>query len=301
MTLGELYFNCPLPVLFRADFPSFAPMCLFSLPPHVSYLNSLSFSFPAMVVQVCSLMPLRTCMNYQYRYGMSMTSALKTLYADGGIRRYYRGISAALVQAPLSRFGDTASNAFALALLENVDIPVAVKTIGASVTAGAFRILLVPVDTLKTAMQVEGKNGVTMLKTKVAKYGTSSLFHGALASAAATFVGHYPWFATFNTLQEIVPKREDALGKLARNAGIGFVSAVVSDTCSNSIRVIKTYRQTAAVPVSYPNAVKNIIATDGISGLLWRGLRVRILANGLQGILFSVVWRYLEEKINKNN
>lgn len=254
----------------------------------------------AMVVQVCTLMPLRTCMNYQYRYGMPMKEAMRTLYADGGIRRYYRGISAALVQAPLSRFGDTASNAFALALLQDVDIPVAIKTIGASVTAGAFRILLVPVDTLKTSMQVEGKGGVSMLRNKVAKFGPTSLFHGALASAAATFVGHYPWFATFNTLQEIVPQRESTLGKLARNAGIGFVSAVVSDTCSNSIRVIKTYRQTSAVPISYPNAVRNIIASDGISGLLWRGLRVRILANGLQGILFSVVWRFLEEKINKD-
>lgn len=51
------------------------------------------------------------------------------------------------------------------------------------------------------------------------------MFHGALASAGATFVGHLPWFATFNTLQEMVPRREDTVGKLARNAAIGFVSS----------------------------------------------------------------------------
>jgi hypothetical protein len=103
-------------------------------------------------------------------------------------------MSAALIQAPLSRFGDTAANAGALALMDSfastADLPVAVKTIGASITAGLFRILLVPVDTVKTIMQVEGKGGVDALRTKVRMFGPTALFHGALASAGATFVGH---------------------------------------------------------------------------------------------------------------
>lgn len=41
-----------------------------------------------------------------------------------------------------------------LALLEDVDIPPAVKTIAASVGAGLFRIFLMPVDACKTIMQV---------------------------------------------------------------------------------------------------------------------------------------------------
>ncbi len=41
----------------------------------------------AAVVQVCSLMWLRTSMNYQYRYGGTLTESLKTLYSDGGIPR----------------------------------------------------------------------------------------------------------------------------------------------------------------------------------------------------------------------
>lgn len=73
-------------------------------------------------------------MNYQYRYGTSTTDALKTLYKDGGLRRFYRGVGPALIQGPLSRFGDTAANAFAMSLLESNeatrDLPVAVKTIG---------------------------------------------------------------------------------------------------------------------------------------------------------------------------
>ncbi len=51
-----------------------------------------------------------TTMNYQYRYGTNTTTALKTLYAQGGIPRFYRGLGPALIQGPLSRFGDTAAN-----------------------------------------------------------------------------------------------------------------------------------------------------------------------------------------------
>ena len=54
---------------------------------------------------------MRTTVNFQYRYGMSTIEALKHLYAEGGILRFYRGVGPALIQGPLSRFGDTASNA----------------------------------------------------------------------------------------------------------------------------------------------------------------------------------------------
>jgi hypothetical protein len=110
----------------------------------------------AMGINVLSLMWLRTTINYQYRYGTSTTTALKKLYADGGIPRFYRGLLPALIQGPLSRFGDTAANTGTLAALDAFDttasLPVAVKTMAASVGAGLFRILLMPVDTFKTTM-----------------------------------------------------------------------------------------------------------------------------------------------------
>jgi hypothetical protein len=86
-------------------------------------------------------------MNYQYRYGTSTTQATKTLYNDGGYRRYYQGLIAALIQGPTARFGDTAANAGMLALLQSNDymkkLPIPVKTIFASLAAAAFRIILV--------------------------------------------------------------------------------------------------------------------------------------------------------------
>ena len=41
----------------------------------------------AMVIQVLALMPLRTTMNFQYRYGGTTVQSIKKLWQDGGFRR----------------------------------------------------------------------------------------------------------------------------------------------------------------------------------------------------------------------
>ena len=144
-------------------------------------LHFCSCPFPPF--QVSSLMWMRTTMNYQYRHGTSTREALQTLYKDGGVRRFYRGYPAALLQGPLSRFGDTAANVgllsssfflcvvlchwilFAhlfpkgvLTLLNSMDstkdLPVGIKTFFASGAASAWRVVLMPIDTVKTAFQV---------------------------------------------------------------------------------------------------------------------------------------------------
>merc|ERR1712086_9545 len=153
-----------------------------------------------------------------------------------------------------------------------------------------------PIDTVKTIMQVEGKEGIPKLKARLAANGPKTMYNGALGAAAATFAGHYPWFATYNTLDGYIPVPVDLLPKLGRNAFMGFCSSVVSDCTSNSIRVLKTYRQTAEVQVSYMEAANSIIAKDGLSGLFLRGLGTRVLANGVQGMAFSVLWKYFQEK-----
>lgn len=157
----------------------------------------------AMVLQVLLLMPIRTIMNYQYRHGSSLSVATRTLYQDGGIRRYYQGIGAALFQGPIARFGDTAANAGILALLSSngylAQLPSPIKTIFASACAAAFRMTLTPIDTLKTTLQAQGAGGTALLRERVKTNGIGSLWWGAFATAAATFVGHYPWFATVDS------------------------------------------------------------------------------------------------------
>jgi hypothetical protein len=142
-------------------------------------------------------------------------------------------------------------------------------------------------------MQVTGKFSAVVDKVKLA--GPFSLYDGAIAAASATFVGHYPWFFTYNFLSEKIPKRETQLGELGRRAVLGFTASAVSDTCSNSIRVIKVYKQSYPTSLSYLQVVRNVLQESGVSGLMFRGLETKILANGLQGILFSILWKHFEE------
>ena len=76
---------------------------------------------------------------------------------------------------------------------------------------------------------------------------------------------------------------------------MGFCSSAISDTCSNSIRVAKVYKQSHPDQLTYPQVVRNVISESGVTGLMFRGLETKILANGLQGILFSILWKQFEE------
>ena len=256
----------------------------------------------AMGANIGCLMWLRTTINYQYRYGTSFPKSLQTLYRDGGIPRFYRGVAPALIQGPLSRFGDTAANTGIMTLMDSYDetrnLPVAAKTVAASLAAASFRIFLMPIDACKTHMQVEGSMAPLMAKLKT--NGPRVLYNGSLASAGATFAGHYPWFATYNYLSATIPEQQDPLGELGRRGLIGFCSSVISDTTSNSIRVVKVYKQSVTEQLSYPTIVRRIVALDGVKGLLFRGLETKIFANGLQGILFSVLWKHFDSLLNSN-
>lgn len=265
----------------------------------------------AMICQVTSLMWMRTIMNYQYRHGTTLSNTAKILYKDGGIRRFYRGIGPALLQGPLSRFGDTAANTGILTALNSSnttkDLPISIKTFLASTTAALWRINLMPIDNIKTSLQVNGKQGIQSLKTKIKTGGFKTMYHGSLAAFGATFIGHYPWFFTYNYLNNKLPKHDTLENKfisspliynLLRNGTIGFCSSFMSDISSNSIRVLKTYKQSSTEIITYNQAIKQIIKQDGILGLFGRGLKTRIIANGIQGMLFTILWKYFQDKFN---
>jgi hypothetical protein len=91
------------------------------------------------------------------------------------------------------------------------------------------------------------------------------------------------WFFTYNFLSEQIPKQETQVKELGRRALIGFCASAISDTCSNSIRVVKVYKQSHSDVISYPECVKRVIQESGLFGLFFRGLETKLLANGLQG------------------
>ena len=249
----------------------------------------------AMVMQVSSLMWLRTTMNYQYRYGTTTKDAMKHLYKEGGVRRFYRGYLPALTIGPMARFGDTAANTYVMDAFANKNVPTSVSTVVGSAAAASWRVFLMPLDALKTSLQVEGKNGIALLRNKATREGGKVLYHGSMASMSATFVGHYPWYLTFNVLDNKLPKYNETYKNLLRSAFIGFNASLISDTVSNSLRVIKTTKQTFPGSISYVDTVKHVIKEDNISGLFGRGVKTRIMTNALQGMLFTVCWTLLKD------
>jgi hypothetical protein len=251
----------------------------------------------AMIVQVITLMWLRNIMKHQYRYGGTIRSTVSTLYKDGGVPRFYKGLGVALLQGPLSRFGDTFSNTLALTTIDKLSekkIPMLIQTGVASFTAGIFRIGLMPIDTIKTSMQVEGS--ISGLKTRLQTNGPKVLFNGAISTSSAKMVGHYPWFATYNYLNAYLPKydKSEQPKIMARNAFIGFNASIISETLGSSIRIVKTTKQLHPKhSITYKQIAEEIIKKDGVQGLFGQGLKIRLIINGIKGIMFSIVWKYL--------
>ena len=144
--------------------------------------------FVAGIVQVLSLMWLRTIVNYQSRYGTSFREALHTLYyKQGGLSRLYSGLGFALVQAPLSRFVSTASNDGCQVFLNGFpptkNWGPGRTTIIASIVVGLWRIALMPVDTCKTVLQVDSMDGFKHLLRRVKAGQFGLLYQGSMALA----------------------------------------------------------------------------------------------------------------------
>lgn len=256
-----------------------------------------SAGFIAGTMQVFAFMWLRTTMNYQVKNGGSFSEVLHKLWAEGGLARLYRGLLPwAIFQAPLSRFGDVAANEMVISVLGTLfpQIPVSVSTFLSSLTSACWRILITPIDTCKTILQTDGDKGMKILRDKVAKGGPLVLWQGWEGNYIANVVGGYPWFAVMNYLSQRVPVPKGNVQKLIRSAFLGACASSISDLVSNSIRVIKTKKQTHEnAHITYRQAIKEIVDEDGVYGILFRGLETRILTNVLQGAFFTVVWKSL--------
>jgi hypothetical protein len=141
---------------------------------------------------------------------------------------------------------------------------------------------------------VRGAAGIDELRGKVLNHGVMILFTGSFGSWILSMVGYFPWYATFNVLNTRL-RRERGWWKHARNGAIGLCASIAADTLTNSVRVVKVVAQTSVVPLGYVGAARQVIAEAGVIGLLFRGLPLKLISNGVQCILFTVVWRHLME------
>ena len=151
-------------------------------------------------------------MSQQSRYGTTFLQAFRTLQKDGGILRFYRGLGFALIQAPMSRFVSTAANDGVEDFMNNLEMTKywgsGLSTLFASFVVGFWRMMLMPIDTCKTVLQVDSVEGFRSLIRRVKAGKIGVLYEGAIANALSSIVGHFPWYdhkITFNKRCNYVP------------------------------------------------------------------------------------------------
>ncbi|CAK9092528.1 D-xylose-proton symporter-like 3 [Durusdinium trenchii] len=144
----------------------------------------------------------------------------------------------ALIQAPLSRLGDTARLPIVLVLMDFYlpEAPLPLKTAAASTAAAMWRLFLSPIDTLKTTYQVRGEDGLQVLLNRVKKNGPGELYAGAIATFAANWVGNYPYFVVFNALDQAWLAPSDPTMRIVRTGVMGRLEVATDDwtSCCNT-------------------------------------------------------------------
>eukprot|EP01090_Pellita_catalonica_P012439 TRINITY_DN2705_c0_g1_i1.p1 TRINITY_DN2705_c0_g1~~TRINITY_DN2705_c0_g1_i1.p1 ORF type:complete len:294 (+),score=18.07 TRINITY_DN2705_c0_g1_i1:152-1033(+) len=244
------------------------------------------------VAQVSSLMALRTVIQHQFRYGLGAIETIQKLYAEGGLVRFYSGYPIALIQEPLLRFATTSMELSFRKFFHLHGMSKLVNALISSIAIALTQIALFPLDTVKNTLQVEGSAGIQLLTDKISHNGITALWQGAFESLFTTFLSHFPWFFTYNILNEKLPRAKADLSQLLRTAFIGSCASIATDSIVNAFVVVKTFRQTNVANLSIPSAVSELYRTGGLRAIFTRGLATRTLTNVIQAILFSVLWKY---------
>eukprot|EP00440_Ansanella_granifera_P025257 gb/GFBE01027432.1/.p1 GENE.gb/GFBE01027432.1/~~gb/GFBE01027432.1/.p1 ORF type:complete len:286 (+),score=43.40 gb/GFBE01027432.1/:1-858(+) len=262
--------------------------------------NAFKGGIAAMSVQMAcvpAFMWMNTVTNYQYRHGGRVGAVIRQLWAEGGVARFYRGLLPALLHSPTLRFGSLAANEGLLAAAGTTGLSPCASAVLASGTAAGFRVLLMPMDAWRTAKQVHGASGLHRLIAQ-ARAQPGTLWRGAAGSVASTWVSYCVWCLTNNWLRTALPRCDSQ--DLLRNGGIGFCSNVVADTCSNSLRVLKTLHQTSPDAASYGALARRLVAREGFAGLLGRGLSTKVVSSGLQGAMFFIGYQAILDRLGSS-
>ena len=117
----------------------------------------------AMTTQITTFYWLKTTTTYQYKNGLGTLEAFKKLYNTGGLKRFYTGFIPSLLLGNTCKFGDVV---FYKYLERQQNLSTIEKSCYASILSTAWRINLLPLDTLDLMLQTHGKEGFKILKKK---------------------------------------------------------------------------------------------------------------------------------------
>lgn len=247
----------------------------------------------AMTTQISLFYWLKTTTTFQYKNGLGTIEAFSKLYNSGGIKRFYSGFIPSLILGNACKFGDVV---FYKYLSRQENLSTIQKSYYASLLSTTWRINLLPLDTLDLMLQSHGKKGFSILKQKVKENNIMVLYNGGLASSLNNFVGYIGWFYTYSVLEKY--RKDKNIDNTYYSIMEGISCAIVSDTITNPIKVLKTYKQTSPKNYSYLKSFNIIINQKGYMSLLFRGLQTRFIMNGLQNSIFVILWKEFDKIVD---
>lgn len=227
----------------------------------------------ASFLQSIMLFWIKPIIKNQHVYGGSMTHTFKSLLNSKDRFRLYRGYIPYVLKSSIGKTSDIVIYK-SLCNTENDFSPMI-----AGVLSSTVKVSIMPLDTISNIYQVHGKNGY--------KYINGNLYRGTFAYGAIQGINSSCWLFSYSQLKTHSLFKNENLNHIY----CGFFSSLITDIIVNPFRVIKTNKQVNSNNISYIDIVKSL------QGSFYRGLKTRLLLNGINGSLFVLFWKNLEEVI----
>ena len=202
---------------------------------------SLKTGITSSIIQVSSLLWLRTATIYQHKYGGSMINTINNLYKDGGILRFYGGYLPCLLVASTCK----SSELYGYYSVKNLNLSLNNQSLYITTISNIGRLMVIPFDTLDTFYQLYGSKGYSLLKTKIKNNGLGILYNGSPIWLFNHSLSTFIWFNTFKRLDNYTNNmyNDNIYIKNIKNGSIGYLSSICSDILTNPFRVIKTNKE----------------------------------------------------------
>ena len=255
-------------------------------------LSNIKAGFTAGLLNALIFHPPKTIIKYQYVNGTSVGVTFNNLIKNNSDKlRLFRGFSPTMIKYSVGKMGETSFYTY-FNSIDNKYNQIE-KLVLTSSFVTLWRVNLMPFDTLSNTLQVHGRRGYSIITKRINSYGIGTLYSGTSIYGVINFINCFTWFGIFNTMNELI---SNDINKDIKNGIVGFTSTFGSDILNNPLRVIKTYKQSHNLTISYKDSLNEILRdSGGYKNYFIRGLGLKTLLNCITSSFYVIMWKRLEE------
>ena len=237
-------------------------------------------------VQLSSLYWLRTIIKYQYVYPQTLMATSRNLWKEQDRYRLYRGFIPNLSKVFLGKIGESSLIKHFQPENHNDIFQNTILTAG---IITAWKTLMMPLDTIGNSYQVNGLNSKEIIKNRIKRQGVSTLWSGTLVYLNISFINYSIWVYTYHYLNKCLPTQ---INSDLRNGFIGLSSTFMADIVINPLRVLKTNIQSHPEKKKYSEIYRQVFKNRRD---YFRGIQTKMIFNCLNGALYVILWKRLDE------